>query len=88
MVGVSALRNALLLARFVLVMRIIVLRMIVRSVSNGIGGAIKTVFVGRTIRATQGRALAIKAVAGHRPIHIGAMRTIAAVLLRVAGTLM
>ena len=88
MVGASALHNALSLARFVLVMRISVLRMNARPVSNGIGGVIKTVFVGQTIRTTQGRAHAIKAIAGRRPTHIVAMRTIAAVLSRVAGTLM
>lgn len=69
-------------------MRIRVLRTIFRPVSNEVGGAIKTVFVGRMIRTTQGRAQAIKAVAGRRPIHIVAMKTIAVVLARVAGTLM
>lgn len=88
MADASVLRNALLLARFVLVMRISVQRMIVRPVSNAIGGVIKTVFVGRTIKTTQGRAHVIKVAAGHRPIHIGAMRAIAAVLSRVVGTLM
>ena len=88
MVAVSASLNVLLRVRSVLVMRISVLRMIVRPVSNEIGGAIKTVFVGRTIRTTQDRARAIKAVAGRRPIHIVAMRTIAVVLSLVAGTLM
>ena len=68
-------------------MKISVPRMIVSLASNGIVGVIKTVFVERKIKTTQGRVRAIKTAAGRRPIPIVAMKTIAAALSPAAGTL-